>query len=131
MALAAEEDKTANPEDVGFLGTGREVAAPADKAHLIQKAGLFGGGWLHEHVLLWGKTTCSTSECVNDRRIRSIQIWIDGSVRGIMLFGKGFLATTRPIAGRDRRNGCYVHITVMRHGTPRATNRGEGEDYGT
>ena len=71
MALAVEEDKRANPENVGFLGTGREVAAPADKAHLIQEAGLFGSGWLHGQVLLWGKTTCSTSECVNDRRVRS------------------------------------------------------------
>jgi hypothetical protein len=33
-----------------------------------------------------------------------IQIWIDGSVRGSMLFGKGFLGATRSIAGRDRRN---------------------------
>jgi hypothetical protein len=71
MALAVKEDKTADPEDVGFLGTGREVAAPADEAHLVEKAGLRGGGRVHGQVPLWGKSTCSTDEVMKDRWIRS------------------------------------------------------------
>jgi hypothetical protein len=41
------------------------------EAHLVEKAGLRGGGRLHGQVLLWGKTACSTDEVMKDRRIRS------------------------------------------------------------
>ena len=58
-----KEDKAVDPEDVGFLGTGREVAAPADEAHLVEKAGLRVGG------RLMGKSSCGERPQV--RRMKS------------------------------------------------------------